>query len=300
MAAITVNPLAKGTIFPAELVTELVDKVRGKSALAKLSSERPIGFTGSTEMVFNMPNELDIVAENGAKSHGGVTIEPVTIVPIKFEYGARFSDEFMYASEEYRIDILRQFSEGFAKKAAKALDIAAMHGLNPRTGNASTVVGNNHFDHLVTSTVREVAGTSVDDTLETAILGIQTAEHDVSGFAFSPAFASKLGQVKANGVPLYPEFRFGRNPEDFAGKTLDINGTVATGSVDEAIVGNFEDYFKWGYAKEIPVEVIQYGDPDNSGSDLKGHNQVYIRAEIYLGWGILDPTAFARILPPSA
>ena len=54
--------------------------------------------------------------------------------------------------------------------------------------------------------------------------------------------------------------------------------------------------FKWGYAKEIPMKVIEYGDPDNSGKDLQGYNQVYIRAEIYLGWGILDASSFARII----
>ena len=53
---------------------------------------------------------------------------------------------------------------------------------------------------------------------------------------------------------------------------------------------------KWGYAKQIPLEVIRYGDPDNSGKDLKGYNQVYLRAEIYLGWGILDKNSFARVV----
>ena len=46
---------------------------------------------------------------------------------------------------------------------------------------------------------------------------------------------------------------------------------------------------------EIPMEIIQYGDPDNSGKDLKGYGQIYIRAEVYLGWGILVPEWFARI-----
>ena len=36
-------------------------------------------------------------------------------------------------------------------------------------------------------------------------------------------------------------------------------------------------------------------NPDNSGKDLKGYNQIYIRAEIYLGWGILLPEAFSVI-----
>ena len=68
---------------------------------------------------------------------------------------------------------------------------------------------------------------------------------------------------------------------------------LAAGNV---YVGDFENAFKWGYAKEIPLEIIEYGDPDNSGNDLKGYNQVYLRAEVYLGWGILDPEAFARIV----
>ena len=64
---------------------------------------------------------------------------------------------------------------------------------------------------------------------------------------------------------------------------------------DKAIVGDFENMFKWGYAKEVPMEVIKYGDPDNTGKDLKGYNQVYLRAETYIGWGIFAPSHFARI-----
>ena len=82
----------------------------------------------------------------------------------------------------------------------------------------------------------------------------------------------------------------------FAGRMSDTNNTVnfATSKV-HAYVGDFSNAFKWGIAKEIPLEVIQYGDPDNSGKDLKGYNQVYLRTEIYIGWGILAPEFFARI-----
>ena len=71
----------------------------------------------------------------------------------------------------------------------------------------------------------------------------------------------------------------------------------AGSSLDRALVGDFENCFKWGYAKEIPIEVIRYGNPDNDTQlgDLKGHNQVYLRGEAYIGWGILDPSAFAHI-----
>ena len=63
-----------------------------------------------------------------------------------------------------------------------------------------------------------------------------------------------------------------------------------------AIVGDFANYFKYGIAKEILMDVIPYGDPDNTGLDLKGNNQIFIRSEVYLGWAIMDEKAFARIL----
>ena len=294
MSQIDVAPLERGTSFPAELVNEFVNAVRGKSAVAKLSDQRPLAFNGNEYMVFNMPNEIDVVAENGKKSHGGVTVESKTIVPIKFEYGARVSDEFMYASEEKQMDILRAFSEGFARKVARGLDIASMHGLNPRTGEESQVIADNCFDKQVDATVTYDAETA-DENLQDAITKVQGKEADVTGIALSPAMGSALGSIKANGIPMYPEFRFGQTPDNFAGLGIDVNGTVAVGEEDNAIVGDFANGFRWGYARQIGVEVIQYGDPDNTGVDLKGSNQVYLRSEIYLGWAILNKDAFARV-----
>lgn len=291
--------LSKGTLFDPELVTDLINKVKGKSSLAKLGTQQPIPFNGMKEFTFTMDSEIDIVAENGKKSHGGVSLDPVTIVPIKFEYGARISDEFMYASEEAKVDILKAFNDGFAKKVAKGLDIAAFHGFNPRTGSASTVVGTNHFDSKVTQTV-DYAAATIDDNIESAIALIEGSEGEVSGMALSPAARQALAKLKNSANErLYPELAWGGNPGTINGLTVDINKTVSNGNVDEAIVGDFENMFKWGYAKEIPMEIIEYGDPDNSGKDLKGYNQVYIRAEVYLGWGILDPSSFARIIVPS-
>ena len=136
---------SKGTMFDPTLVKDLITKVKGKSALAALCGQTPIPFNGLKEMIFSMDNEIDIVAENGKKTEGGIAIAPVKIVPVKFEYGARFSEEMWYASEEARIDLLKNFNNGFAKKLAKGLDLAAIHGVNPRTKTASTVVGANSF-----------------------------------------------------------------------------------------------------------------------------------------------------------
>ena len=285
----------RGNLFDPELVSDLITKVRGKSSIAELCAQTPIPFNGLKEFTFSMDSEIDIVAEEGKKTEGGISMAPLTIVPIKFEYGARVSDEFLYANEEEQIDILTAFNDGFAKKVAKGLDLAAFHGINPRTNSASTVIGENHFDAKVTQTVTYASATP-DDNLEDAIALVDGSEMDVTGMALSKTFGAAMAKVKAQGVKLYPEFAFGASPKTLNGIPVSVNKTVSGGTTkDHGIIGDFQNAFKWGYSKQIPTEIIKYGDPDNSGKDLKGYNQVYIRAEIYLGWGIMLPEAFAII-----
>ena len=295
--------LYKASLFPETLIPELINKTKGFSVLAKLCQSTPIPFNGMKEFTFTLDREIDVVAESGAKTKGGMTVAPVTIVPVKVEYGARVSDEFMYGSEEYKINVLKAFSEGFSKKLAKGFDLMAFHGINPRTGNASAVIGANHFDGKVTGNVVTISGGAVTDpdgNIETAIGMVQADENEVNGLVLTPAYKTALAGLKnAANERLYPELAWGNTPGTINGlRTETTNGLANTKSKDVAMVGDFANAFKWGYAKEIPLEVIQYGNPDNDSSlgDLKGHNQVYLRAEAYIGWGILDADAFCRIV----
>lgn len=293
------NVLSKGTMFPPALTGEMFNLVNGKSSLARLSSAKPIPFNGETVFTFNFDKEVDIVAENGAKSNGGGTVAPVTMTPVKIEYGMRVSDEFKYASDEVKVQYLRAFADGFAAKAARGLDIMAMHGLNPRTKTASTVIGTNHLDAAATQTTTFT--NNANASVEAAVALVQGSEHDVTGMAMAPTFRSALAaQTLQSGAPMFPELAWGAAPGSIKGLPVDVNSTVSFGTnmKDRAIVGNFRDYFRWGYASNIMLEVIEYGNPDNdtTAGDLKGHNQVYLRGEAYIGWGILVPNAFARIV----
>lgn len=285
--------LTKGTMFAPETVKDLYTKVAGKSSLAKLAASIPVAFNGNEIFTFSMDDEVNIVAEGGKKDAGSIKVEPVTIVPIKVEYGARITDEFMYASEEKQLEILKAFNEGYAKKVARALDIMAIHGLNPRTKTESALIGNNCFDKIGITKIKYDA-TTIEDNIEAAIAAI-AEQYDVSGAAVAKEFSSTLASLTVNGVKQYPELGWGANPGVVKGLPFDVNSTVSfNNSDDKALFGDFSA-FKWGFAKEIPMEVIQYGDPDQSGEDLKAHNQVYLRCETYIGWGILDKNAFALI-----
>lgn len=293
------NILSKGSLFPKVLLPDFVQQTMGASAIAKLCGAQPIPFNGTQEFTFSLDKEIDVVAENGAKSVGGATVGTRTIVPLKVEYGCRVSDEFKYAAEEVQMNYLKSFSDGFARKVAKGLDLMVFHGINPRTATASSIIGSNNFDSMITSTVTIASGSKPDDNIESAIALVQNAERDVNGLIMAPAFrASLAAQTTTDGAKLYPELAWGNNPGSINGLRAEVTSNLSAGSsLDRALVGDFANAFRWGYAKEIPIEVIEYGNPDNDTTlgDLKGHNQIYLRGEMYIGWGILDTSAFAFI-----
>ena len=293
------NIISKGNLFPPELTNRLIDLVRGKSSLAILSQSQPLPFNGETEFTFSLDNEVDLVAENAAKTNGGGTVGTITMQPVKVEYGMRISDEFKYAAEEIQLQYLQTFADGFAKKVARGLDIMAFHGVNPRTGLTASSLANKNFDDVISNTVVYDASAPQDNVVA-AVQLVEAAEHEVSGMAMAPAFKSALASLRAtkdSNAALFPQLGWGARVNDINGLPVDANSTVNFNSnADRAIVGNFADFFKWGIARQIPVEVIEYGNPDNSDDgDLKGHNQIYLRGEAYIGWGILIPEAFAIV-----
>lgn len=285
--------LSKGTDFPAEVSSKIFNLVRGKSSLAKMAPEEPIAFTGTDVFTFNYDNEVSVVGENAAKENGGLTVAPVTIKPVKIEYGARVSDEFMHASDEKRLEIMQAFIEGFARKAARGLDIMAMHGYNPKAGTASAVIGTNHLDSKSQEVVQ--AQGNLDLAIPTALT--QLGDFEVNGVVMSRVAANTLASLTADNAPLYPELKWGGQPEALNGLRCDINTTVSKNAKVAGYVGDWEA-FRWGYARDIEIKVIEYGNPDNDATagDLAGHNQVYLRGEAYIGWGILSNQAFARIV----
>lgn len=290
--------LTAGTKFPTTLVTEMFDKTKGHSALARLSGQTPISFAGNTVFVFSVDGEASVVGEGGAKPAGSTTINTVEIRPLKVVYQSRVTDEFLKCSDEKRLEHLRNHAEGFAKKIGRAIDIIGIHGLDPASKQPIAALATKCFDGAVTNKETYNAD-APDDNLDNATALIRDNDGTVTGMALAPAFGSAMGKMKANGttgVYLYPEYRFGGNPERFAGLRSDVNNTVSFNNSDDmAIIGDFENAFKWGFAEDVTFEVIEYGDPDGAGRDLKRYNEVLLRSEAYIGFGILDADAFAIV-----
>ena len=279
------------TNFKPETVKEVFSMVKGHSSLVKLAKQMPVAFSGNDIFTFAMDGEVSIVGEGDMKPAGEATVKTVSVTPIKIVYQHRVSDEFLRASEEKALNMLKAFNEGFARKIARGIDIMGFHGVNPANLVASDKIGSNHLDMAVSV---EYTDGKPEEALNAAVLVI--GDNDVTGYAMSKGFAADLGSYKENGISQYPEFKLGANPGSLVGTACDVNSTVNKGNDNAlAYVGDFQNDFRWGYADQIPMEVIQYGDPDGQG-DLKRTNEVVLRAEAWVGWGIMNMDAFARIV----
>ena len=279
------------TNFKPETVKEVFSKVKGHSSIIKLAKQMPVAFSGNDIFIFSLDGEAAIVGEGAQKPAGEANVQPLTVNPVKIVYQHRVSDEFLRASEEKALAMLEAFTDGFSKKIGRALDIMAFHGVNPATLTASDKIGDNHLDTCTSVTyVNGQPEKALTDSI--SLIG----DYDVTGYALSKTFATDLGNYKENGVSQYPEFKMGANPGKLVGTACDVNSTVSKGNTKAlAYVGDFEGAFRWGYADQIPMEVIQFGDPDGQG-DLKRTNEVVLRAETWIGWGILDKEAFGRVV----
>lgn len=294
----TANGITKESTFAPELVQSVFSKVRGHSSLAILSGQDGIPFTGKEYVTLSMDGEVSIVGEAGAKPDGAATKGAVNVVPLKVVYQKRFSDEFMKCSEEKQLDFLEKFNEGLSIKIARALDIMAFHGVDPATKESSSIIGTNNFDSAITGgAIIEYDSTKPDVNIDNAIAAVEGHEYECSGIAMAPAMRSAIADMRTGeGGRAYPEFAFGGKPGNLGSQQLDVNATVAFNSSNiRAIVGDFENAFVWGLCDSIEFDIIEYGDPDGQGTDLKNRNQVCFRAEAYIGWGILDKDAFASV-----
>lgn len=290
------SALAMGSLFPRELANEMFSKVKGHSSLAKMANQEAIPFVGKDYFVFSLDNDISVVGEGAPKPAGDATVTSVTVKPIKVVYQSRVNEEFMYAAEERRLQYLSDFADGFAKKLAAGLDKMALHGIDPATGNASAIIGNNYIDYIAAATAITYNGSTPDANLESAIAVLEANEIAPTGIILAPVMRSAIGAMtnSANGFK-YPGFQFG-GVADLGGIPVDSNVTVgsASGFNDRAVVADFSA-FKWGIAKDIPLEVIEYGNPDGGTYDLKQANQVLLRSEAWIGWGILDANAFCLV-----
>lgn len=277
--------------------------------LARLTPGEPELKVGTTDhFVFTGTPKAQLVGESGNKESADGTPGKKTVRTYKVQITYRFSNEVQWEDEDYQTQLVENLVANAATAISRALDLLAIHGINPATGNTGAVT--DYFNKSGNDVHRVTRTANAQADLEAAATALQGSGYVANGIAFDPVFAGQLARTKVSETdqrPLYPEMGLGFNFDNFQGLNAASSDTVsgrqeldAEDATVNALMGDFEA-FKWGIARDMPLELIEYGNPDGNG-DLKATNEVAIRAESVIGFGIMDETAFALIdgVAPSA
>src|SRR5690606_10515818 len=237
-----------------------------------------------------------IVAEGAQKAADDVELSSVTASPIKIQTTVRVSDEVRWADADHQMGIVDEVTTAIAGSIARAVDLIAIHGINPLTGTAATSVTAALND---TNNRVAAAGAPTDEVDEAVGLVASSGVHLPTGLGLDPAYAFALATDKDDeGRRLNPELGYGLNAAAYHGLGVARSSAVSGRPEAEdtgirAIVGDFGQ-LAWGFQRNLPVSVIEFGDPDGEG-DLQRLNQVAYRAEAVLYVAIFDVDAFAVV-----
>lgn len=281
-------------LMPRTILDGMVTKTRSLSTVAKLSAREPMKFGEGDIVVFNDFPKMEFVAEGAQKAstNGGFT--SVTAKPHKGQVTMRFNDEVQWADEDHQLGVLSELAGAGAVAMSRGLDLGLYHRVNPLSG--LVIAGWDNYVAASTNRV-EMATADADADIRAAVgLLVPTGKASVNGIALDPKLTWKLSQLMkkdASGASLgeqrYPTLGFGTDVSDFMGLPAAQGDTVsglpeaAADTGVRGIVGDFQSGIRWGIQRQLPVEIIRYGDPDGQG-DLKRSNQLALRLEIVYAW----------------
>lgn len=280
-------------LLPRNIADGMIAESRTLSTIAKLSGSEPQRFGETEYITFNEFPKAEFVEEGAQKASTKGGFGSVKSKPRKAQVTMRFNEEVQWASEDYQLSIMSDLAGAGQIALARALDLGLYHRINPLTGAVMT-----GWDNYVTKTTKrvEIATADADADLRAAVglLLNQDTSWGVNGIAIDPRFAWALAELQTknadgspSGTQRYPNLGFGTDVTSFLGINTAQGNTVsgtpeATDTNVRAIVGDFQNGIRWGVQRELPVELIRFGDPDGQG-DLKRNNQIALRLELVYG-----------------
>lgn len=289
--------------LPGTSLGIVTDAALDAGLLPKLVSDKPTLFGPVSGATFSGVPRAQIVGESEAKAgQDPFSLVPWTAEPVKAQITVRASDEFMWADEDYQMGIIDDLvAPAIGAGMGRFVDLFAFHGINPLTGTVSAKA----TKYLSQATkVVEAAGSPTAELNQAVGLIASTGTAMPNGIAFDAAYNYLLATEvypaghSLAGQPMYPQMGF-NGIENWRGLRGGSSSTVSgrpelADTKIRAILGDFTQV-KWGYQRQIPLKVIEYGDPDNTGRDLKGHNEIAFRTEVVIYMAIGDLAKFALV-----
>lgn len=281
-------------VLPSSVATYIKDNAKDTSTIAALSPSTPQLFTNADNLIFDGASEAEVVEEGAVKSSYEQPIGSLVGKRFKVQTTTRVTNELQWADEDNQLQIVKAIQDDQVKALGRALDYVVYHAVNPKPG---TVMEG--YRKLVDDAVQISATDDPVADIDAITDALAMGEYDIDGIALSKRWAAELRKLRvpATGMRLYPEIPMNLKPGNLEGIDAATSGTVDGRKAKEptnvlAIAGQFS-LIKWGVVRDITAEIIPYGDPDQTGVDLKAHNQVAYRTEMMYAYTVIDPEGFA-------
>ena len=281
-------------LLPKEVSTVITQTAKDTSTIAALSPSEPQLFLDKDYMVFTGNSEAEVVAEGAQKSSYDESLTQVVGKRFKVVTTTRVTSELQWADEDSQLEIIDNIQRDQAQALGRVLDYVVYHAFDPKKKTK--------LDGFTALDDTAVAVTATDDRVADidALAEAVNDRYDINGLAMSKTMANELRKIRipSTGQRFYPEIPLNLQVGQLEGVPAATSGTVNGRLITDtptnvlAFMGDFS-LIRWGMVRDIYSEIIQYGDPDQTGADLKAHNQIAYRTEAMYSYAILDPKGIA-------
>ena len=281
-------------LLPREVATVITQTAKDTSTIAALSPSEPQLFLDKDYMVFTGNSEAEVVAEGAQKSSYDESLTQVVGKRFKVVTTTRVTSELQWADEDSQLEIIDNIQRDQAQALGRVLDYVVYHAFDPKKKTK--------LDGFTALDDTAVAVTATDDRVADidALAEAVNDRYDINGLAMSKTMANELRKIRipSTGQRFYPEIPLNLQVGQLEGVPAATSGTVNGRLITDtptnvlAFMGDFS-LIRWGMVRDIYSEIIQYGDPDQTGADLKAHNQIAYRTEAMYSYAILDPKGIA-------
>lgn len=279
--------------LPSSVALAITKKAKDTSTIAALSPSTPQLFLDDKFMVFSGQSEAEVVAEGQKKGSYEQDLTPVVGKRFKVVTTTRVNEELKWADDDAKLQIIDSIQADQAGAMGRALDYVVFHALDPKS--KTDLAG---YDKLRDTAVQVTAQDGDVSSLD-ALAEAVSDEYDINGIALSKTWAASLRKLRvpATGMRLYPEIPINLQVGSLDGIPAATSGTVSgrlcpTATNVLAFLGDF-GLIKWGMVRNITSEIIEYGDPDGIGQDLKHYGQIAYRTQAVYSYTVLDPKGIA-------
>lgn len=287
---------AGGTqLLPKSISTEWWKKATAQSIVPSLSKSTPVIIGDNVIPVLTKRPSASIIGELQNKVDSELEAGAVNFKTIKAEVGLEFSMETVLTNPSGILDII---GEEMSQALARQIDAAVIHRRQSSNGALLTsgVTGIAETTQVVE--LPTTPGTDIDPLLwEGYNKVVDVSGNNFTGFAVDPRLTYVLATARdSDGRRLNPDINMGQTVTSYSGQPM-VNSKTVGGDVDAGTdtgiraIGGDWDALRFGYAHQIGLRKIEYGDPFGNG-DLQRRNAVAYLMEVIFGWAILDPNAF--------